>query len=308
MVITATIVACTVIIEINPSWTIFDLRMTTHDRFNGLDRLGASSSRVDAADDLQRVGTQAEPDDRRCARREHRREGDGTDAGVEPEMRGQPLPLRRQHGSEHRSERAQPHDGGGSLGGPRPGSARSAATKRPCNEAACAAAEQDHAAPATTTPNASARERSDRAPRPDHERSDHRRPTAAPTTERGERRRHQCGPQCEGGIARAGEAVVAERVADEESEDCHHTGDRRLTGHLHQAQRGDRPPLQRRAIERGRGEAHRGVLSARWSEPEAQSKARGSGRCGWRRRWRRARACPRRRRCRRRCRPRARGR
>ena len=83
-----------------------------------------------------------------------------------------------------------------------------------------------------------------------------RRASAATAAERSERRGHQRRAECEGGVAGAGEAVVAEQVTDEQREHCDDSGDRRLAGNLGQPQRRDRAPLQCGTIQRGVGEAH----------------------------------------------------
>ena len=60
IVITATIAACTMIIDASPSCTIRDRRITTHDRLTDLIGWARAADRVDAADDRQRVGAQAD--------------------------------------------------------------------------------------------------------------------------------------------------------------------------------------------------------------------------------------------------------
>ena len=178
-------------------------------------------------------------------------------------MRREPLPLRCQHRAEDRAERADPHDRGdrsrafaglGEVGGDEP----------PLQRRRLRAAEHHHADEQQPHPSHLSAERSDRrAARADDERRDQRRPPAAPAAERGERRRHQRRPERERGVARPGEAVVAQQVADEQRQHRNHAGDRRLARHLRQAQRRDGATLQRGTINRGVGQAHPSGLAHR---------------------------------------------
>ena len=108
IVITATIADCTMIIDARPSCTIGSRLMTTHDRLDRLDRLRAAGSRIDPADDRERIRTESEPDDGSGPERQNGREGNRTDAGIKTDVRSEPLPLRSQHRTEHRTERAEP--------------------------------------------------------------------------------------------------------------------------------------------------------------------------------------------------------
>ena len=112
--------------------------------------------------------------------------------------------------------------------GPSPGSARSAATNRPCKEAACVPPNKTMPTSRSQTQRICPPTRQQQRHRAaDHERGDHRRPTTTASTERGERRSHQRRTESEACVAGAGKAVITQQVTDVQREHGDHAGDKR---------------------------------------------------------------------------------